>query len=861
MSARRWMSNRGNTDANTLRGFTVSTVNVDDYESMVATSLDANSEKQYLDVVEVSRTRIRQLLKEIGRVGISDTDRRAKTLEIKSLERKIDRTLKARAARRKLKQRGLDTHLFHDTRDPLDGLDLNRLFPAARAVNAAAFHPPTDDEIAAAFEDAAGDVPRSQDPAEDEEGVETLGARFTGVRFDPALPPESIADGLMAPYPWHALLPYQQQGVQWLASLYARGVGGILGDAMGLGKTVQVAVFLAALHISGQLGPTLVVCPLSVLGTWVRSLRTWWAPLRVSVLHRSAGMAAEETLEAFSDQHVLVTTYDGMKQHHGALRAVSWAYMVLDEGHVIRNPDALVTRVAKSFNVHRRLVMTGTPIQNGLDELWSLIDFVYPGRLGTLPVFRGEFQVPIRAGTFASATAVQIECARACSVALQSLVRPLLLRRTKAIVKSELPVKSEKLMFLKLSPLQESLYRTFLGTEPILALKAGRPSGTHLYAAVNVLRQICRHPDTLSDEVAARLGYHIGADRGFGDIQKSTKVQALFALMGKWRQRGDRVLVFMQSVTMLDIVEQALVQHEYSYRRIDGSTPVNKRNEYIDEFNAQPPGAQDIFAFILTTRSCGVGVNLLGANKVVILSPDWNPQVDEQARDRCWRLGQSRQVTVIRFVCRGTIEHRIIEKQSFKKVIAERVLARPDATSTIETSSVKQLLTLDIDSVTVAEAAKSSLGGRTKAIKRRAGPDEDDFLGLEGMGRADKTQPLSTFSVEIARDAVQTLSASVADAQSQAGSSAAILQAFGAPQTDDGAVTIEVTGSLVSEAAMDAIDAYLLRETQQRGGATRDAVIDAMSIPRTPPELGRLDELLAMFGFYDEEQELWVHSG
>ncbi len=614
-------------------------------------------------------------------------------------------------------------------------------------------------------------------------------------------------------------------------------------------NTVQVAALLAGLHASSRLPPTLVVCPASVLMQWARTLTEWWPLLKITILHGTTGQTPVAALRSFAagGRHVMITTYATLALHlRPVQKAAGWGLIVVDEGHVIKNPDTRITKALKSFACPRRLLLTGTPIQNGLTELWSLFDFAYPGRLGTNSVFQQQFGVPIALGTYKSANATQIQCARACAVSLRELVRPLLLRRTKAVVKAELPLKDEKVLFIRLSPVQRALYKSYLGGPLVGSLLKGKAPAGSVYTALSALRQIATHPDLLPPGPAAEVGHAFPEDER-GAVARSSKLDALLRLLARWHAAGDRVLVFTQSRAMLDIIE-GHVATLYRSSRIDGQTPVPTRMRLIDEFNAGGPDAP--FVFLLTTRACGVGVDLLGANRVVIFSPDWNPQVDTQARDRCWRLGQSRPVSVVRLVTKGTVEHRILEKQLYKKILADRILARPDARASVEVGGMKELLSFDEtgDAVAPDGAGKRKISARQREDRQTPGPGLGDagFLGLEtGDGAG-----FGAFPRQIAREAITELSRSA-----KAPSGGELLDRL----RDMNAPEEAPADEMAADIAIDEIDGFLLRRSAEAGGATLQEVLEHTMLPRTPEEIARLEELLGGMGYYLEDDEVWVH--
>ncbi|KAI9915133.1 hypothetical protein PsorP6_007724 [Peronosclerospora sorghi] len=565
------------------------------------------------------------------------------------------------------------------------------------------------------------------------------------------------ASGLLVPsYVLSQLLPHQRECLEWLHHLHERGVGGILGDDMGLGKTVQVASFLGSLHHVKRLRTVLLLCPASVLLQWVRELHKWTPRMRVILLHASgtgvntsfpSESYARLIEEVFSDENelsdgkvegrsgsesreeiltgggVVISTYENVRQYQGLFLTQEWDYVILDEGHRIRNPDAETTLACKQLRTTHRIILSGTPIQNRLRELWSLFDFVYPGRLGTLPIFEDEFVLPIRAGGYATATKMQVLMAYKCALALKDLIQPYLLRRTKQEVLATgasgalgalLPGKQEQIIFCRLTTRQRKLYKRFLGSPEVASVlrRDIRP-----FRAISVLRHICNHPDLLvsyGDVDQKRQGYEdeegiVGSmtelltetdedkdegesDASFGAASGSGKMIVLQKVLTLWKEQGHRVLLFTQTRGMLDILESFMAQCGHAWTRLDGTTSVAERQARLDAFNAP---TSNLFVFLLTTRAGGIGVNLVGADRVVVFDPDWNPSTDVQARERAWRIGQQKPVTVYRLVTAGTIEEKIYHRQLFKQYLTSKVLHDAKRKRCFNKHSLRDLFVLD----------------------------------------------------------------------------------------------------------------------------------------------------------------------
>lgn len=531
-------------------------------------------------------------------------------------------------------------------------------------------------------------------------------------------PPIILEGGLKIPGTIYSqLFDYQKVGVQWLWELHCQRAGGIIGDEMGLGKTIQVISFLGALHFSKLYKPSIVVCPVTLLRQWQREAQKWYPDFIVEILHDSAHGVQKQTLPKSSDSDndteaslssdddkprrskprwdelidrvvrsdsgLLLTTYEQLRLHGDKLLDIEWGYAVLDEGHRIRNPNAEVTLVCKQLQTVHRIIMTGAPIQNKLAELWSLFDFVFPGKLGVLPVFETEFAVPITVGGYANATPLQVSTAYRCAVVLRDLIMPYLLRRMKADVNAHLPKKTEHVLFCSLTSDQRSVYRAFLASSEVEQIFDG--SRNSLYG-IDVMRKICNHPDLLEREYSAQ-------NPDYGNPERSGKMKVVAEVLKVWKKQGHRVLLFSQTQQMLDILENFLRSSGYSYRRMDGLTPVKQRMVLIDEFN----NSSEVFIFILTTKVGGLGTNLTGANRVIIYDPDWNPSTDMQARERAWRIGQQRDVTVYRLITRGTIEEKVYHRQIYKHFLTNKILKNPQQRRFFKARDMRDLFTLKDD--------------------------------------------------------------------------------------------------------------------------------------------------------------------
>lgn len=524
-----------------------------------------------------------------------------------------------------------------------------------------------------------------------------------------------------------SLFDYQKTCVQWLWELHSQGCGGIVGDEMGLGKTVQIISFVAGLHHSGLLqGPVLIVAPATVMKMWVKEFHKWWPPLRVCILHSSGEASKTGSMKkaarhivrkVVEEGHVLVTTYAGLTTYKEIMNPVEWSYAVLDEGHKIRNPDSEVSLASKQLRTVHRIILSGTPIQNNLTELWSLFDFVFPGRLGTLPIFHTQFALPINIGGYANATNVQVQTAYKCACVLRDLINPYLLRRMKADVAADLPKKSEQVLFCKLTSQQRQEYEMFLASGDMDSIFSGK---RQVLYGVDILRKICNHPDlTQREALQQQKNYK------YGDPSKSGKMVVVKALLELWKNQGHRTLLFSQGRQMLDILQKYVSSLDgFVSRRMDGTTPISQRQIMVDEFNNDT----SIHVFLLTTRVGGLGVNLTGADRVIIFDPDWNPSTDVQARERAWRLGQKREVTIYRLMTSGTIEEKIYHRQIFKQFLTNKILRDPKQRRFFKTNDLHDLFTLGSESFDGTETGDMFSGTETM-YRRPQGNNHQDKNG------------------------------------------------------------------------------------------------------------------------------------
>ena len=466
-----------------------------------------------------------------------------------------------------------------------------------------------------------------------------------------------------------ALRPYQRRGFSWLAFLDRLGLGACLADDMGLGKTVQLlALLLHARSQRAQRGPTLVVCPLSVLGNWQREAARFAPDLRVRVLH---GADRPEPGELLAGCDVLLTTYATATLDADALAAVPWDRVVLDEAQHIKNSASEVARAVRRFPARTRFALTGTPVENRLAELWSIVDFVNPGVLGSAQTFRARYAVPVERYADEDAAA-----------RLRQAVRPFLLRRVKndAAVIDDLPDKRYVRHLCGLTGEQVTLYQAVLDDmlNRIREATDKRRKGVVL-AGMTKLKQVCNHPAQLLGDNSPLPG-------------RSGKLERLEEILDGVLAGGERALCFTQFARFGAMLTPHLAaRFGVPVRYLHGGTTAAARDAMVAEFQNDPrPGI-----FVLSLKAGGTGLNLTAANHVVHVDRWWNPATEAQATDRAFRIGQDRDVRVHTLMCLGTLEERIDRIISDKGVLAERVVGTGEGWLTaLSTAELRDLLAL-----------------------------------------------------------------------------------------------------------------------------------------------------------------------
>ncbi|KAL3917622.1 MAG: hypothetical protein SGILL_004626 [Bacillariaceae sp.] len=570
-----------------------------------------------------------------------------------------------------------------------------------------------------------------------------------------APPGEEVYDGGLVVPAWvnDRLFPYQRTGLQWMWELHRQQSGGILGDEMGLGKTIQVVSFLGAMAASRKIRSVLIIAPATMLQHWLQEMAKWAPGIRRLLIHSSGDSnagpflsmgrsnittqkltATDEWLkdcrrnrlfeiideddlktrdasEFCGTAYAFVTTFENVRRNEEIWARHRWSYVIMDEAQKIRNPNADITLVCKRLKTPHRLALSGTPIQNDLRELWSIFDFVFPQRLGTLPVFETEFADPIKRGGYTNASPMQVQLAYRCALILKDLINPYLLRRLKKDIKEvqRMPGKREQVLFCRLSDQQREMYEAFLHSDLVKRVFRG---SAQLLGAITMMRKICNHPDLVCPPSRSSLNTFLQngcvnenqiSQEGDSDdymsdeemldddedgmqsfVERSGKLEVLAKILPIWKKQGHRVLIFCQWRKMLDLIQRFVQMNDWKYGRLDGNTNVASRQRLVNKFNDD----DSYFAMLCTTRTGGVGLNLT-----------------------------EREVTIYRLITAGSVEEKMYQRQIFKTALSNSVLQDPRQRRLFSQKDLKDLFTLKADNGTVLSGG----GGMTETSQMTKG--------------------------------------------------------------------------------------------------------------------------------------------
>ncbi|XP_060815340.1 lymphoid-specific helicase-like isoform X2 [Bombus pascuorum] len=532
------------------------------------------------------------------------------------------------------------------------------------------------------------------------------------------------------------LRDYQNEGLQWLKVLYENGINGILADEMGLGKTVQVIALLCHLIEKRQDGPYLLVAPLSTLPNWMLEFEKFAPNLPIVLFHgtpeeklilRSKIKHKYKITETYSTFPIVLTSFEVPLLESNFIKSLSWRYIIIDEGHRIKNHECQLIKILKACKSMNRLLLTGTPLQNNLAELWSLLNFLLPEIFDDLAVFESWFDAKKHQGDEGTKKFLKLEEEKRVLSSLREILQPFLLRREKSEVCLDVPPKKELVVYAPLTELQHNLYKAVLNhdidqlskieEEPIIYTEDGkRPKRKCVSKNMNNIMRTYLDNDVSSNSSLQEIDDSRNSEtwinvksgneenllmwKKYTDVternrdflinvqtrhspdflpqineelvRSSGKLLVLDAMLARLKKHGHKVLLFSTMTMILDIIEDYLSLRDYKYVRLDGSTKLVDRKENIHNFNTNP----EIFLFLISTRAGGVGLNLVGADTVIIYDCDWNPQVDIQAMARCHRIGQTRPVVIYKLCTKGTIDEAIINRAEAKRLLEKAVISK-----------------------------------------------------------------------------------------------------------------------------------------------------------------------------------------
>lgn len=541
------------------------------------------------------------------------------------------------------------THLLKQT----DGF-LNQLAASVKAQQRSAVD---------RYKDRDAPVPDSDSDIDDDEEGEGAGGRVDYYEVAHRIKEEvhQQSNNLVG----GTLKEYQLKGLQWMISLYNNNLNGILADEMGLGKTIQtISLITYLIEKKREMGPFLVIVPLSTLTNWNNEFEKW-APTVSRIVYKGPPNARKQQQQQirWGQFQVLLTTYEFIIKDRPILSKVKWLHMIVDEGHRMKNSNSkLSSTITQYYTTRYRLILTGTPLQNNLPELWALLNFVLPNIFKSVKSFDEWFNTPFANTGGQDKMELSEEEQLLIIRRLHKVLRPFLLRRLKKDVEKDLPDKQERVIKCNFSALQAKLYKQLVNHNRLMVSdgKGGKTGMRGLSNMLMQLRKLCNHPFVF-EEVEEQMN----PGKGNNDLLWRTagKFELLDRILPKFQQTGHRVLIFFQMTQIMNIMEDFLRLRGISYLRLDGSTKADDRSELLKQFNA--PNSP-IFCFLLSTRAGGLGLNLQTADTVILYDSDWNPHQDLQAQDRAHRIGQKNEVRILRLITSNSVEEKILERANFK---------------------------------------------------------------------------------------------------------------------------------------------------------------------------------------------------
>lgn len=514
------------------------------------------------------------------------------------------------------------------------------------------------------------------------------------------------------------LRPHQIAGVKFLyrctsGLIDSRAKGCIMADEMGLGKTLQCIALMWTLLKQSPRGKRtidkcIIVCPSSLVRNWANEIIKWLGegiltPLAIDGKSTKPSEVGDALIQ-WSTAHgrnivrpVLIISYETLRRNVDKLAGTEVGLMLADEGHRLKNGESLTFTALNSLKCERRVILSGTPIQNDLSEYFSLLNFANPGYLGTRIEFKKNFENAILTGRDADATDKEKEKGDLKLNELSLMVSKFIIRRTNDILSKYLPIKYEYVLFVDLSPMQKSLYNHFITSPEIKKLLRG--VGSQPLKAIGMLKKLCNHPDLLNlpDDIEGSEkfipeNYELSLNGRGKEMQTwfSGKFKVLERFLYKISTETDDKIVLISNYTQtLDLIEKMCRSRKYGSVRLDGTLSINKRQKLVDKFN-NPEGKE--FIFLLSSKAGGCGINLIGANRLILIDPDWNPASDQQALARVWRDGQKKDCFIYRFFATGTIEEKIFQRQSMKLSLSSCVVdEKEDVERLFSADNLRQL--------------------------------------------------------------------------------------------------------------------------------------------------------------------------
>lgn len=545
-------------------------------------------------------------------------------------------------------------------------------------------------------------------------------------KIDPKkIPVHVVVDPILC----NVLRPHQREGVKFMYDCVTGKNGEFCGcinaDEMGLGKTLQcVTLVWTLLRQSPECKPTIIkaviVCPASLVKNWYNEFGKWLGN-RVNCL-AIANESREKTIESLrffmanqssrSGAPIVIISYETFRMHAEILNSSPVGMVLCDEGHRLKNCENQTYLALMGLQTSRRVLLSGTPIQNDLTEYFSLVNFVNKGLLGTPPEFRKNFESKILQGQESDSTEEQRQKAQEKRKELNAIVDKCMIRRTAALLTKYLPVKFEMVVCVKLTEVQTKIYKDFIKSDMIRkslqqseSSKPADKGGQTALSNITTLKKLCVHPELIVDKIQNRESGFENAEGHLSEACKNWysdrdvmpalggKIFLLDVMLAALKSTDDKIVLVSNYTQTLDFIQKLCRKRGYTFCRLDGSMSIKKRGKIVEDFNKPD---SDQFIFMLSSKAGGCGLNLIGANRLIMFDPDWNPANDEQAMARVWRDGQTKPCYIYRFIATGTIEEKIFQRQTHKKALSNAVVDNEDdGERHFSTNELKELFKLD----------------------------------------------------------------------------------------------------------------------------------------------------------------------